>query len=103
MKMGKVRLLGGVATFALMVSAGIAHAQDANADLAARLQADEDKLAADHARLSTLEQNFNYATWTFDNGRPVLTTGDGRFSMAFRIRFQSDFAGFSQDATHPTG
>src|SRR5439155_16631862 len=34
---------------------------------------------------------------------PVLSSGDGRFSMGIRVRFQSDFAGFSQDSTHPTG
>ena len=101
--MGKIQLLGGVAALALAVSAGSAFAQDANGDLSARVQALEDKAASDHARLSTLEQNFNYATWTYDNGRPVLASGDGRFSMAFRLRFQSDFAGFSQDATHATG
>jgi len=79
-----------------------------NAELAQRLQVLEDAQAAsadrasgDHARLSTLEQNFNYAVWTYDNGRPVLASGDGRFTMGIRVRFQSDFAGFSQDATHP--
>jgi len=76
-----------------------------NADLAARvqaledeLQADETKASGDHTRLSTLEQNFNYTTWTYDNGRPVVNSGDGRFTMAFRVRFQSDFAGFMQNA-----
>jgi phosphate-selective porin OprO/OprP len=80
------------------------------AELAARVQALEDaaasrddRTAGDHARLSTLEQSFNYATWTYDNGRPVLASGDGRFTMGIRVRFQSDFAGFSQDATHPAG
>ena len=59
-----------------------------------------DKKAADsdtHTRLSTLEQNFNYATWSFDNGRPTITSGDGRFSMSIRGRFQFDAADFMQD------
>src|ERR1051326_1295025 len=103
MMKGKMGLLGGAAVLALTMSGGAAMAQDAGGDLANRVQALEDKMASDHARLSTLEQSFNYATWTYDNGRPVLNSGDGRFSMGIRVRFQSDFAGFSQDSTHPTG
>ena len=80
------------------------------ADLEARVRALEESLAArderaltDRTRLSTLEQQYNYAAWTFDNGRPVIATGDGRFTMGVRVRFQSDFAGYSQDSTHPAG
>src|SRR5581483_5415182 len=102
MKTGKIQLLGGVAALALLASAQPGLAQDANGDLAARVQALEDKQASDHTRLSTLEQSFGYAQWTFDNGRPVIASGDGRFTMGFRVRFQSDFAGFSQDSTHPS-
>ena len=106
-KTGKLGLMVGAATIAMMSSA---MAQATNADMAARIQALEDRLdaatdraLADRTRLSTLEQQYNYASWTFDNGRPVLSTGDGRFTMGVRIRFQSDFAGFSQDSTHPAG
>jgi phosphate-selective porin OprO/OprP len=83
-----------------------------NAELAARVQALEDELqnyesksTADHTRLSTLEQNFNDTTWTFDNARPIVKSGDGRFTMAIRVRFQFDMAGFNQDAasTLPAG
>jgi phosphate-selective porin OprO/OprP len=81
-----------------------------NGDLEARVKALEDQVAAsqdratsDRTRLSTLEQNYNYAAWSYDNGRPVLTSGDGRFTMGIRVRFQTDFAGFSQDSTHPSG
>jgi len=120
---GKSALMAGVAAAALVVSAqaGMAgkSASDntsgtspatmasgsSNAELAARvqaledeLQADETKVDADHTRLSTLEQNFNYTTWTFDNARPVVNSGDGRFSMAFRVRFQFDDANFMQDS-----
>ncbi len=80
------------------------------ADLEARVRALEESLAtrderaqSDRTRLSTLEQQYNYASWTFDNGRPVIATGDGRFTMGVRVRFQSDFAAFSQDSTHPAG
>lgn len=121
---GKSALLAGVAVIALVATAQAGYAakksSDAtsvtpatttaappagpsNAELAARIQAledalqsDEGKASSDHTRLSTLEQNFNYATWTFDNGRPVINSGDGRFSMAFRVRFQEDFASFMQ-------
>lgn len=102
-KTGKFRLMGGAAALALLASAQAGQAQDASGDLAARVQALEDKAAADHTRLSTLEQNYSYAAWSYDNGRPVLSSGDGRFTMGIRVRFQSDFAGFSQDSTHPTG
>ena len=101
MKTGKIQLLGGAAAVALLASVNAGQAQDANGDLAARVQSLEDRQNSDHARLSTLEQNFNYAVWTYDNGRPVLSSGDGRFTMGIRVRFQSDFAGFSQDSTHP--
>ncbi len=80
------------------------------ADLEARVRALEESLAArdertqtDRTRLSTLEQQYNYAAWTFDNGRPVIATGDGRFTMGVRVRFQSDFAAFGQDSAHPAG
>ena len=67
------------------------------------VQASQDRASSDRTRLSTLEQNYNYASLVYDNGRPTLQTGDGRFTMAFRLRFQTDFAGFDQDTTHPTG
>ena len=66
-----------------------------------QLEKDADaKKAADadtHTRLSTVEQNFGYAMWTYDNGRPTLASGDGRFSMSVRGRFQFDTADFMQD------
>jgi phosphate-selective porin OprO/OprP len=106
-KTGKLGLMVGVANIAMMSSA---MAQATNADMAARIQALEDRLdtsteraLADRTRLSTLEQQYAYASWTFDNGRPVLSTGDGRFTMGIRVRFQSDFAGYMQDDTHPAG
>ena len=78
-----------------------------NAELAARIQALEDELQAyegkaqaDHTRLSTLEQNFNDTTWSFDNARPTIKSGDGRFTMAFRVRFQFDSANFMQDSSN---
>jgi phosphate-selective porin OprO and OprP len=48
-------------------------------------------------RLSTLEQQFSDTSWTFDNDRPTIGSGDGRFSMTMRGRFQVDTAFFNQD------
>jgi phosphate-selective porin OprO/OprP len=112
--------LAGVALIALVAATNAGYAKGSsdatpapapavtgpsNGELAARLQALEDEIQAnetkadsDHTRLSTLEQSFQYASWTFDNGRPVINSGDGRFSMAFRVRFQFDNANFMQDA-----
>ncbi len=77
-----------------------------NAELAARIQALEDELQsyegkaqADHGRLSSLEQNFNDVQWSFDNSRPTVKTGDGRFTMSFRVRLQVDDANFLQDSS----
>ena len=119
---GKSALMAGVAAIALIAAAQAGYAGKktsdgtsapvaaapsgpTNAELAARVQALEDALQAsetkadsDHGRLSALEQNFNYTTWTFDNGRPVVSSGDGRFSLAFRVRFQFDNANFMQDS-----
>jgi phosphate-selective porin OprO/OprP len=130
---GKSLLMTGVAVIALVASVDTAVAKTkhkpapapsysdsmpppsqpaapSNSELAARVSALEAELAAeqdhrnaDHARLSTLEQNFNDTTWSFDNARPTVKSGDGRFTMAFRVRFQADFAGFMQDSTHPAG
>ena len=128
---GKTALMAAVAVIALVGSsdAGLAkmkhHGSTAasssppqsspsngptNAELADRLSALEAELAAerdarttDHTRLSGLEQGFNDVVWTFDNGRPTIKSGDGRFSMSIRARFQSDFAGFMQDKIHPAG
>jgi phosphate-selective porin OprO/OprP len=134
MKIGKTALMGGVAAVALVTAVSAQAADDknnnqiqpnlvlaqnvtpagnstmSNAELAARLQAVEDQLAAqqeraqsDRTRLSTLEQGYNSAVWAFDNGRATFASGDGRFTLAIRARMQADFAGFSQDSTHPSG
>jgi phosphate-selective porin OprO/OprP len=132
MKIGKMALMGGVAAIAMSAGAHTAKAANisdadkplvlaqnspstssssmSNAELAARLQALEDALAArderataDRTRLSTLEQGYNSAVWTFDNGRPSLATGDGRFTFNVRMRFQTDYASFMQDDTHQAG
>jgi phosphate-selective porin OprO/OprP len=99
---GKTVLMAGVAAIAFAASP--AFAQNATLEqrvqaLEAALAANQDKAADDHTRLSTLEQNFNYTTWTFDNGRPIINSGDGRFTMAIRLRFQADYAQFEQESS----
>jgi phosphate-selective porin OprO/OprP len=130
MRIGKIALMSGVAAIAMVAAAGAQAAETnsgdkplvlaqnsapsasnmSNAELAARVQALEDAQAAqsdramaDRTRLSTLEQGYNSAIWAFDNGRPTFATGDGRFTMAIRLRMQADYAGFMQDATHGPG
>ncbi|MFL6691098.1 MAG: OprO/OprP family phosphate-selective porin [Alphaproteobacteria bacterium] len=65
-----------------------------------QLDAQREKDEAEHTRLTTLEQNFNETSWSFDNLRPVIKSGDGRFSLAFRVRFQVDAANFFQKDPH---
>ena len=50
--------------------------------LEAELAADHEKRDSDHNRLSALEQNFNDTSWTFDNSRPTVRSGDGRFTLS---------------------
>jgi phosphate-selective porin OprO/OprP len=97
MKTGKKIWLASAAIAALSSQAGFAQS------LEDRVQALEDRELSDRARLSTVEQAYNSAVWTFDNGRPVLASGDGRFTMAVRLRFQTDLGTFQQDDTHPAG
>ena len=75
--------------------------EDRVSALEAQLATQNDRATSDRTRLSTLEQSYNSASWTFDNGRPVLSSGDGRFTMAIRVRFQAEYAGFQQSTTHP--
>jgi phosphate-selective porin OprO/OprP len=119
---GKSALMTAVAVIALTAGSAFAAGKDtsngtsssssaadsgpSNAELAARIQALEDELQSyegkaqsDHTRLSTLEQNFSDTQWSFDNARPTVKSGDGRFTMAFRVRFQVDDANFMQDSS----
>src|SRR5438046_1952252 len=103
-------LMAGAATIALCSASSAAFAAasptpgdpsyQALADRVARLEealeAQQDRTQTDHTRLSTLEQNFNDTSWSFDNARPTVKSGDGRFTMAVRVRFQFDNANFFQ-------
>ena len=52
-------------------------------------------------RLTTLEQNAADTSWSFNNGRPTIKSGDGRFQMSVRGRFHVDAASYSQDHSYP--
>ena len=49
------------------------------------------------AKINALQQKADAVQLTFDNNRPVITTGDGRFELAFRGRFHFDAGTFSQN------
>ncbi len=49
------------------------------------------------AKINALQQRADAVQWSFDNLRPVISTGDGRFSMAVRGRFHFDAGTYSQD------
>lgn len=52
-------------------------------------------------RIKALEDQAFAVQWSFDNGRPTIRTGDGRFEMAIRGRFQFDFWDYYQDSFNP--
>lgn len=67
------------------------------------LQSEKEKNASLRTRVSTVEQAAADPVWSFSNGRPTITSGDGRFSLALRTRFQADVANFfQQDDLPPT-
>jgi phosphate-selective porin OprO/OprP len=48
------------------------------------------------SKINALQTRADAVQLAFDNGRPVITTGDGRFEMAFRGRFHFDAGTFNQ-------
>ncbi|MEQ1754214.1 MAG: porin [Micropepsaceae bacterium] len=63
---------------------------------AEKAAADDDRIA-NGARLKKVEDTQDAVQWTFNDGRPTVRTGDGRFEMSLRGRVQLDFASFMQD------
>ncbi len=47
-------------------------------------------------KIAELSEGAKAVSWTFDNLRPTIKTGDGRFSMALRARAMFDTATFKQ-------
>lgn len=52
------------------------------------------------ARINALEQRANDVQWIYDNGRPTIRSGDGRFELAIRGRFHFDAGVYSQDPSN---
>jgi phosphate-selective porin OprO and OprP len=65
----------------------------------AQIQADVDKLAqnADRVKLSAQEA----PRWTLANGRPTITSADGRSSLSVRALVQADLGHYDQDPPGP--
>lgn len=57
----------------------------------------QQNIADIRTRLSTLEQTAADTSWSFDNSRPTIKSGDGRFQMSVRGRFHVDAASYQQD------
>ncbi|MCC6920599.1 MAG: hypothetical protein IT548_15485 [Alphaproteobacteria bacterium] len=49
------------------------------------------------SKINALQARADAVQWSFDNGRPVVATGDGRFSLAVRGRFHFDAGLYAQD------
>lgn len=59
-------------------------------------EAEDDKIQQS-SRLKKVEDTQDAVQWTFNDGRPTVRSGDGRFEMSLRGRVQLDFAEFNQD------
>lgn len=71
--------------------------------LESTVQKTNEQNAALRTRLSTVEQAEADPVWSYANGRPTITSGDGRFSLSLRTRFQFDVANFFQKSNLGTG
>ena len=59
----------------------------------------EDEKIVQSARLKKVEDAQEAVQWTFNDGRPTVRSGDGRFEMALRGRVQLDWAAYDQNAS----
>lgn len=57
----------------------------------------EDEKIQTGSRLNKVEETQNAVQWTFNDGRPTVRSGDGRFEMSLRGRVQLDWALYDQD------
>lgn len=57
----------------------------------------EDEKIQTGSRLNKVEQTQEAVQWSFNDGRPTIRSGDGRFEMSFRGRVQLDWAAYDQD------
>lgn len=70
-------------------------------ELKARLekleQESADEKIQQSARLKKVEDAQDAVQWSFNDGRPTVRSGDGRFEMSLRGRIQLDWAAYDQD------
>lgn len=59
----------------------------------------EDERIAQSSRLKKVEDTQDAVQWSFNDGRPTIRSGDGRFEMSLRGRVQLDWAAYDQDAS----
>lgn len=52
------------------------------------------------AKVAALQTRADSVQWSFDNTRPVISTGDGRFELAIRARFHFDAGLYSQSPSN---
>ena len=57
----------------------------------------EDERIQSGTRLTKIEHTQEEVRWTFNDGRPVVRSGDGRFEFALRGTFQLDWAHYHLD------
>ncbi len=60
-------------------------------------ESEDDKIVTG-SRLNKVEETQSAVQWTFNDGRPSVRSGDGRFELSFRGRFMFDMASFEQDS-----
>lgn len=61
-------------------------------------ESEDEKIVAGSRIGKVEEYQATQPIWTFNNGRPVIASPDGKFQMAIRGRFMFDMASFEQDA-----
>lgn len=61
-----------------------------------KVKAEDEKIQSG-SRLAKIEQTQDAVQWTFNDGRPVVRSGDGRFEFALRGTIQLDWAHYQLD------
>jgi len=98
----KSKLLAGTILGAFAFSIAPAHA-DAQADMQKQIDALNQQIQDLQVTLGNKVNKVEKAQaeapqWTFNNARPVVTSADGRFSLALRGRFHLDAGAYFQDS-----
>jgi phosphate-selective porin OprO/OprP len=98
-------LLASTALLAAPAMAASKTRQPTNQELLERIEQLEQEVKeskeSQGTRITVLEDNAKAVSWSYDNGRPTIKSGDGRFELSLRARFQADAASFMQDDDLP--